>query len=140
MSIDTKKKMLKRIDCAYVPVADPAVAAEWYERVLGLELRSPIKPGRGAIMIMGDGQWLFLLPSPNAIPLTFTTTGWAEDDTPVEMFAICFETEDIYSLNESLQAAGAWKEEDFVDESGCGLSVTFKDLDGNKFQAWQQPK
>ncbi|PYI52604.1 VOC family protein [Paenibacillus flagellatus] len=135
----TKQALLKRIECAYVPVADPAASAAWYERVLGLKLRSPVKPGRGAIMIMGDGQWLFLLPSPGMTPLTFETTGWAEGDEPFEMFPLCFETDDIRSLYASLKEAGVWVEADIRDEGGCGLQLDFKDPDGNKFQAWQRP-
>lgn len=135
----TKKALLKRIDCAYVPVSDPAASADWYERVLGLKLRAPVKPGRGAIMIMGDGQWLFLLPSPDMTPLTFATTGWAEEGETYDMFPLCFETEDIEGLYASLVASGASMEDAVRDEGGCGLQLTFKDPDGNKFQAWQQP-
>ncbi len=58
-----KKALLKRIECAYVPVTDVAASVAWYERVPVLKLRSPVEPGRGAIMIMDSGQWLFLLPS-----------------------------------------------------------------------------
>lgn len=136
----TMKALIKRIDCAYVPVTDAAASASWYERVLGMKLRSPVQPGRGAIMIMGDGQWLFLLPSPNMTPLTFATTGWAEEGESFEMFPLCFETEDIRSLYASLKAAGAWMEADIRDEGGCGLQLNFKDPDGNKYQAWQQPR
>lgn len=137
---ETKKALLKRIDCAYVPVTDAAAAAEWYGRVLGLKLRSAVQPGRGAIMIMGDGQWLFLLPSPGMTPLTFDTTGWGEEGETFEMFPLCFETEDIRSLHDSLQASGVWVEDGIRDEGGCGFQINFKDPDGNKYQAWQQPK
>ncbi|GIP34706.1 VOC family protein [Paenibacillus sp. J2TS4] len=140
MTSQTKKAMLKRIDCAYIPVSDAEAAAEWYGRVLGLKLRSPVQPGRGAIMIMGDGQWLFLLPCPDRTPLTFLTTGWSEDREPFEMFPLCFETDNIHSLYASLQVSGVWMEEEIRDEGGCGLQLNFKDPDGNKFQAWQQPE
>lgn len=139
MAVHVQKTLLKRIDCAYLPVSDVEAAANWYSRVLGLQLRSPVSPGRGAIMIMGDGQWLFLLPCPDMKPLTFTTTGWAENNEKFEMFPLCFETEDIRSLYDSLQEAGTWIEAEIRDEGGCGLQLNFKDLDGNLFQAWQQP-
>jgi catechol 2,3-dioxygenase-like lactoylglutathione lyase family enzyme len=134
-----KKALLKRIECAYLPVKDVASSVAWYERVLGLTLRSPIEPGRGAIMIMGSGQWLFLLPSPGGHPLHFMTTGWSEDGSPFEMFPICFETDDIRSLDASLRESGVWTEEAVRDEGGCGLQLNFEDPDGNKFQVWQQP-
>lgn len=134
-----KKALLKRIECAYLPVKDVAASADWYERVLGLELRSPVQPGRGAIMILDSGQWLFLLPCPDGHPLSFLTTGWTEGHTPFEMFPICFETDDIRTLDASLRESGVWTEEGIRDEGGCGLQLDFKDPDGNKFQAYQQP-
>ncbi|WP_314590776.1 VOC family protein [Paenibacillus terrigena] len=134
-----KKALLKRIECAYLPVTDVTASAAWYEQVLGLTLRAPVEPGKGAIMIMGSGQWLFLLPSPGGHPLHFMTTGWAEGGSPFEMFPICFETDDIHALEASLRESGVWIEPEMRDEGGCGLQLNFKDLDGNKFQAWQQP-
>ena len=131
--------MIKNINCAYVPVSNAEKAAEWYERVLGMKLRSPVEPGRGAIMIMGDGGWLFLLPSPAMTPLTFETTGWADDGESFEMFPLCFETEDIQSLYASLKEAGTWTETDIRNEGSCGLQLGFKDPDGNKYQVWQKP-
>jgi len=90
-------------------------------------------------MIMGTGQWLFLLPSPEGHSLRFMTTGWTEDGAPFEMFPICFETDDIRTLEAALRESGVWVEKDVRDEGGCGLQLNFKDPDGNKFQVWQQP-
>ncbi|WP_223829675.1 VOC family protein [Paenibacillus arenilitoris] len=132
--------MIKNINCAYVPVASPEKAAEWYGRVLGMKLRSPVEPGRGAIMVMDEGQWLFLLPSPDMTPLTFSTTGWADDGAPFEMFPICFTTTRIQPLYASLKESGAWVEADIRDEGSCGLQLMFKDPDGNKFQVFQEPE
>lgn len=134
-----KKALLDKIECAYLPVRDVEASAKWYEQVLGLTLRSPVKPGKGAIMIMGSGQWLFLLPCPEGHPLQFITTGWTEEGSSFEMFPICFETEHIHELAESLEKSGAWTEGDIRDEGSCGLQLNFKDIDGNKFQVWQQP-
>lgn len=131
--------MIKKIECAYVPVTNVEKSAEWYEQVLGMKLRSPITPGSGAIMIMDEGGWLFLLPSPNMTPLTFDTTGWAGNGESFEMFPICFETNDMQSLHASLNDSGTWMETDVRDEGGCGLQLVFKDPDGNKFQVFQQP-
>ncbi len=135
-----KKALLKRIDCAYLPVTDVAASVAWYERVLGLTLREPARPpGKGAIMLMDSGQWLFLLPSPGGHPLHFMTTGWTEDGSVFEMFPMCFETDDIRALDSSLRESGVWTEQEVRNEGGCGLQLHFKDPDGNKFQAWQQP-
>ncbi|WP_169089862.1 VOC family protein [Paenibacillus sp. PL91] len=131
--------MIKRIECAYVPVSDVERSAKWYERVLGMSLRSAIEPGRGAIMVMEEGGWLFLLPSPDMTPLTFATNGWKEDGESFEMFPLCFETNQIHALFASLKEAGTWVEQDIRDEDSCGLQLNFKDPDGNKFQVWQQP-
>jgi glyoxylase I family protein len=139
VAIQMKKSMLKRIDCVYVPVSDAAASADWYERVLGLKLRSPVKPGKGAIMIMDNGQWLFLLPSPAMTPLSFITSGWEEEGEEFEMFTLCFETEDIERVHASLSASGVWVEGAIRDRGNCGLQLQFKDPDGNKFQVFQQP-
>ena len=134
-----RKTLLKKIECAYIPVTDVAASVAWYEKVLGLRLRSPVQPGGGAIMIMDSGQWLFLLPSRGGHPLNFVTTGWTEDRSPFEMFPICFETDNIQELDASLKEAGVWTEREIRDEGSCGLQLNFKDPDGNKFQVWQQP-
>ncbi|AFC33601.1 Glyoxalase/bleomycin resistance protein/dioxygenase [Paenibacillus mucilaginosus 3016] len=139
MSITTKKALLKKVECAYIPVRDVAVSAAWYEEVLGLKRRSPLEPGRGAILLLGDGQWLFLLPCSDGAAAVFETTGWTDNGEAYEMFPLCFETEDIEGLHASLTGAGAWVEESIRDEGSCGKQLTFKDPDGNKFQAWQQP-
>ncbi|WP_010269134.1 VOC family protein [Paenibacillus senegalensis] len=134
-----KKALLDKIECAYLPVTNVEASAEWYQRVLGLTLRSPVEPGKGAIMIMGSGQWLFLLPCLDGHPLQFMTTGWTEDGSLFEMFPICFETDEIYALAKALEESGAWTEGEVRNEGSCGLQLNFKDPDGNKFQVWQQP-
>lgn len=131
--------MINKIECAYVPVSNPEKSAEWYERVLGMKLRSPVEPGRGAIMIMKEGGWLFLLPSEGNTPMTFSTTAWTDDGAPFEMFPICFETSEIHALYASLKEAGAWVEQEIRDEGSCGFQLNFKDPDGNKYQAFQAP-
>jgi len=117
-----KKALLKRIECAYLPVTDVTASAAWYEQVLGLTLRAPVEPGKGAIMIMGSGQWLFLLPSPGGHPLHFMTTGWAEGGSPFEMFPICFETDDIHALETSLRESGVWMSQRCVMKADAGCS------------------
>ncbi|MDQ8736652.1 VOC family protein [Paenibacillus sp. LHD-38] len=131
--------MIKRIECAYVPVSNVKKSADWYEQVLGMRLRSPVESGRGAIMVMEEGGWLFLLPSPDMTPLTFSTTGWEEDGQAFEMFPLCFETDKIHTLHASLKEAGVWVEQELRNEGSCGLQLNFKDPDGNKYQVWQQP-
>lgn len=125
--------LLKGVLCNYIPVADMPRAKEWYTRVLGLKPRSP----EGGIMIMGSGQWLFLMESKTPGNANFVTDHWEGDN--FEMFSLTFETEDIIKLHQSLQANGA-EVEPIVDYGGCDLQFRFKDLDGNKFNVWQNSK
>ena len=135
-----KTSLLKSIDCAYLPVSSVAASAVWYEHVLGLIPHETARPPKqGAIMVLGDGYWLFLLPAVEARPLQFKTTEWSGGEPVFEMFPLCFETEDIHALFASLKAAGTWTEPAVRDEGSCGLQLHFKDPDGNKFQAFQQP-
>lgn len=125
------KPLLKGVHCNYIPVADVNRAREWYMRVLGLKPRSP----EGGIMIMGSGQWLFLIESKDRPNANFTTDDWEGEN--FEMFSLTFETEDIVALHESLRENGA-QVEPVTDYGSCGLQFRFKDPDGNKFNVWQQ--
>lgn len=129
-----KKEMqplLKGVHCNYIPVADLERAKEWYMRVLGLRAFRP----DGGILIMGSGQWLFLIESKDRPNANFTTDCWEGEN--FEMFSLTFETEDIVALHESLRENGA-QVEPVTDYGGCGLQFRFKDPDGNKFNVWQR--
>lgn len=125
------KPLLKGVHCNYIPLADTARAREWYMRVLGLRAFKP----DGGIMIMGSGQWLFLMESKDRPHANFTTDHWEGDN--FEMFSLTFETEDIITLHESLREHGAHVEP-IKDYGGCNLQFRFKDPDGNKFNVWQR--
>ncbi|MGM0882942.1 MAG: VOC family protein [Bacillota bacterium] len=66
----------------------------------------------------------------------FYTTGKAPSD--YEMFALCFETNQIEELYEKL-VRSAVHVESFLDEGDDGLQFVFYDPNGNKFQVWQDP-
>lgn len=132
------KPLLKRVSHNYLPVTDLKSALEWYGKYLGLKHISDNRTARndGGILILGNGQWLFLLESKGNKNANFVTDDWEGDD--YEMFSLTFETDDIIKLHESLRKSGTHVES-IVDHDGCGLQFKFKDPDGNKFNVWQDP-
>lgn len=128
------KPLLLRVSHNYLPVSDLKKATEFYVDYLGLTLLRP----DGNILILGNGQWLFLLESKSNKNANFVTDQWENAGTDYEMFSLTFETDDIIKLHESLRKSGT-QVESIIDHDGCGLQFKFKDLDGNKFNVWQDP-
>jgi glyoxylase I family protein len=128
----TQKPMLKRVLCNYLPVSNLQLASKWYEEMFGLTVRK--RDPEGAILILGDGQWLFLLESTDKNNANFTTSQWDGDN--YEMFSLTFEVENIVELHKRLREKGI-DVEPLNDHGSCGLQFKFKDLDGNKFNVWQ---
>lgn len=126
--------MLKRVLCNYLPVSDLQRAAKWYEETFGLSVRK--REPDGAILILGDGQWLFLLESAEKGTANFTTRQW--DGENYEMYSLTFEVDNIVELHKRLRERGA-DVQPLEDRGSCGLQFTFKDPDGNKFNVWQDP-
>jgi catechol-2,3-dioxygenase len=124
--------LLKRVSHSYLPVSDLKRASEWYVQYLGLKKQN----SNGSILILGNGQWLFLLESKSKQNANFVTDHW--DGNDYEMFSLTFETEDIINLHAALRKSGTYVEA-IVDQDNCGLQFKFKDLDGNKFNVWQDP-
>jgi predicted enzyme related to lactoylglutathione lyase len=129
----TMKPLLKSVHCNYLPVTDLKRAADWWEEYLGLKRFKP----DGSILILGNGQWLFLLESKSKTNANFTTDLWEGEN--YEMFSLTFEVDDIVKVHKSLQESGA-EVYRLEDRDRCGLQFTFKDLDGNKFNVWQDVK
>jgi len=127
-----QKPLLKRVLCNYLPVSDLKKASNWYERVFGLKRWKP----DGSIMVLGGGQWLFLLESKEKRTANFFTDQW--DGENYEMFSLTFEVENIVELHKRLRDNGA-EVGPLADHGSCGLQFTFKDPDGNKFNVWQDP-
>ena len=125
-----KAPLVKGVHCNYLPVADLARSRAWYMQVLGL---MPFERNE-AILIMGSGQWLFLIESKDRPNANFRTDRWEGEN--FEMFSLTFETEDIVTLHNSLKQHGA-DVEPIVDFDSCGLQFRFKDPDGNRFNVWQ---
>jgi catechol-2,3-dioxygenase len=126
------KPLLKRVSHTYLPVSDLKQASDWYINYLGLKKFKP----DGSILILGNGQWLFLLETKSNRNANFITDQW--DGHDYEMFSLTFETEDIIALHAALRNSGTYVES-IVDQDSCGLQFKFKDLDGNKFNVWQDP-
>jgi predicted enzyme related to lactoylglutathione lyase len=124
--------LLKRVSHNYLPVQDIKKAIAWYTKYLGL---TQVPDGR-TILALGNGQWLFLMESKTTKNANFVTDQW--DGKDYEMFSLTFETDEIIKLHESLRESGTYVES-IIDHGGCGLQFKFKDLDGNKFNVWQDP-
>ncbi|GIP58936.1 VOC family protein [Paenibacillus woosongensis] len=131
-----QKPMLKRVLCNYLPVSDLELAAKWYTEIFGLELKRR-DPG-GAILVLGDGQWLFLLETTEKRTANFVTSQWDGNEKTYEMFSLTFEVENIVELHKKLRDSGV-EVEPLMDLDSCGLQFKFKDPDGNKFNVWQDP-
>ncbi|MBH5319593.1 VOC family protein [Paenibacillus sp. GSMTC-2017] len=127
--------MLKRVLCNYLPVSNVDQAAKWYADTFGLTVKK--REPEGAILVLGDGQWIFLLESTSHSSANFITNQW--DGEGYEMFSLTFEVDNIVDLHKKLRDTGA-EAQPLVDHDGCGLQFKFKDPDGNKFNVWQDPK
>ncbi|MCM3041281.1 VOC family protein [Paenibacillus motobuensis] len=130
----TQKPLLKRVLCNYLPVSNLEHATKWYEEIFGLSVRK--RDPNGSILILGDGQWLFLLESTEKRTANFITSQWDGDE--YEMFSLTFEVENIVELHKRLRENEV-DVESLVDHDSCGLQFKFKDPDGNKFNVWQDP-
>ncbi|KIL37107.1 glyoxalase [Cohnella kolymensis] len=127
-----QKPMLKRVLCNYLPVSSLERAAKWYEETFGLTVRK--REPDGAILVLGDGQWLFLMETVDKRNANFITNQW--DGENYEMFSLTFEVENIVELHKRLREHEV-DVESLVDHGSCGLQFKFKDPDGNKFNVWQ---
>ncbi|GIP06411.1 VOC family protein [Paenibacillus lautus] len=126
------KPLLKKVHCNYLPVRNLPLAVKWYSELFGLTVRKC--DDTGAILILGDGQWLFLLETLDNRTANFITNQWEGEN--YEMFSLTFEVENITELHKRLRENGA-QVEPLVDHGSCGLQFKFKDPDGNKFNVWQ---
>lgn len=126
------KPLLKKVHCNYLPVKNITQAVKWYSELFGLTVRKC--DDSGAILILGDGQWLFLLETLDNRTANFLTNQW--DGENYEMFSLTFEVDNITELHKRLRENGA-EVEPLVDHGSCGLQFKFKDMDGNKFNVWQ---
>ncbi|WP_284638466.1 VOC family protein [Paenibacillus silviterrae] len=126
----TKTPLVKGVLCSYLPVASLARSRAWYMQVLGLKAFDR----NDSILIMGSGQWIFLIESKDRSNANFTTDSWEGKD--FEMFSLTFETDNIVALHQSLEEHGA-EVEPITDNGSCGLQFRFRDPDGNRFNVWQ---
>lgn len=129
----TQAPMLKRVSHNYLPVSNVELASKWYSETLGLTVRT-----RGsadpAILVLGNGQWLFLLETKEKRTANFLTDQW--EGEKYEMFSLTFEVENIVEVHKRLRESGVYVEP-ISDQGSCGLQFKFKDPDGNKFNVWQ---
>ncbi|WP_246187615.1 VOC family protein [Ornithinibacillus caprae] len=126
----TRTPLLKKIHCSYLPVKNLQESAEWYEKVLGLKRLKE----DGSIMVLAEGQWIFLLEAKDNVTSNFYTAQWQGEN--YEMFSLTFEVDDIQLIHQTLEESGV-EIEPILDDGSCGLKFTFKDINGNKFHVWQ---
>ncbi|CAM3713426.1 VOC family protein [Marinicrinis lubricantis] len=130
-----QKPVLKKVHCNYLPVSNLEATTKWYQEIFGLQVRK-CDPDEGSILILGDGQWLFLLESNEKRTANFMTHQW--EGKAYEMFSLTFEVENIVELHKKMREHKV-EVEPLVDHGSCGLQFKFKDPDGNKFNVWQDP-
>ncbi|WP_179298606.1 VOC family protein [Evansella halocellulosilytica] len=130
MSEVKTKQLVKKVHCNYIPVSNAEEAVKWYERCLNIKRLNPNE----MTMELGNGDWLFLIEAKHKTNTNFVTDKWRGDD--YEMYSLTFETTDIQAFYEHLVEQNV--EVTPINDGGpCGLQLTFKDLDGNKFHVWE---
>lgn len=129
----TQAPMLTRVSHNYLPVSNLELASRWYNETLGLTVR-PRGSSDPAILVLGNGQWLFLLETKEKRTANFLTDQW--EGEKYEMFSLTFEVENIVEVHKRLRESGVYVEP-ISDQGSCGLQFKFKDPDGNKFNVWQ---
>ncbi|MEC0370394.1 VOC family protein [Paenibacillus chibensis] len=129
----TRAPMLKRVSHNYLPVSNLELASKWYSETLGLSVR-PRGSFDPAILVLGNGQWLFLLETKEKRTANFLTDQW--EGEKYEMFSLTFEVENIVEVHKRIRESGVYVEP-ISDQGSCGLQFKFKDPDGNKFNVWQ---
>ncbi|MFK7692761.1 VOC family protein [Paenibacillus sp. HJGM_3] len=115
------------VDCVYLPAADVEATCEWYAKHFNLPAT------RGDVLLPGNRAMFLLNPTEPGRTSNFHTTGSLN-----EMFALCFETNQIEELYEKLVRSGV-PVESMQDEGDGGLQFVFVDPNGNKFQVRQSP-
>lgn len=125
------QSFVKKVHCNYIPVSNLKEAAVWYEECLQL---NRVKPS-GEIMELGNGDWLFLIETKEQTTANFMTDAW-EGKEGYEMFSLTFQVENCQAFHDHLVNNGV-QVEAISDRGVCGLQFTFKDIDGNKFNVWQ---
>lgn len=122
------KAKVKQIECVYIPITNPNVSAEWYQRNLGLELRNPVTEDQVQLRV-GENQAIFLIKTKEKTTLNYIEVGGTE------MSALTLEVTDIEEVYNTMRRNGV--EIEGIDETeGCGDFFEVFDPDGNKIAIW----
>jgi Glyoxalase/Bleomycin resistance protein/Dioxygenase superfamily len=122
------KQIVKSIESIYIPVTNPEVSANWYQKYLSLELIRPVSENQGQLKV-SENQTLFLIKTKEKTTLNFFEIGG--DEMPV----MTLEVNDLENLFKKFKN-GNEKIDDIEDNDGCGLSFHAFDPDGNKLHIW----
>ncbi|WP_052339227.1 VOC family protein [Gorillibacterium massiliense] len=122
------KAKVKQIECVYIPITNPYVSAEWYQKNLGLELRNPVTEDQVQLRI-GENQAIFLIKTKEKTTLNYIEVGGTE------MSAITLEVTNIEEIYNNMKTNGA-RIEGINETDGCGNFFDVYDPDGNKISIW----
>src|SRR5947209_6692637 len=122
--------------CVYLPVSDAYTAAQWYQRIFGLEPspNTPLRPEMPHAILHCSSR------SPGLFLLTCANVG----ASPIrrvdgqELLTFCFLVDDIQAVLTRLKANHVRLESEVpLDRGSCGINVKCYDPDGNKFELVQ---
>lgn len=118
---------LRAVCSVYVPVRNPLISANWWQRNFGLEYAVPYNSAEAQVILkLSDGQWLHLVETAGEINNQFL------DKAGYEMFRLTFDVRRIEELHDHLLSNGV-RIENLEDRGNCGINFVFYDPDGNKF-------
>ncbi|GIN72238.1 hypothetical protein J14TS2_27130 [Bacillus sp. J14TS2] len=114
-----------------IPVTDLQKSVEWYEKNLGCKLIAPIS---GIADLQLTPQQIITLFTPNFDQDSCWYAGENYQENP--HYSITMQVNDIDKLFIDLKNKGVRVGEVTGQNSSCGKTFLFNDLDGNRFQAW----
>ncbi|CAG9623646.1 VOC family protein [Sutcliffiella rhizosphaerae] len=126
----SENKVMKGINCIYLPVTNIEESTSWYQRILRLERMNDItsESTQAQFRITPD-QSIFLIKTAEKVNLTYTEIDGNEQ---------CILTLAVSNIRELYEEIKAMESDisSIEDNGACGLSFYVKDPDGNKIELW----
>ncbi|WP_158606715.1 VOC family protein [Paenibacillus ginsengarvi] len=114
-----------------IPVTDLQKSVEWYEKNLGCKLIAPIS-GVADLQLTPQQIITLFIPDDEQDSCWFAGNNYQENPH----YSITMLVQDIDKLFSDLIEAGVKVGDMLGQNSSCGKTFLFNDLDGNRFQAW----